>query len=90
MKTISVTEAQNQLPQLIQEVYSGGEVVLADGDKFVKLSAYDPTDPQFDLEEDSPELEAELLKAVDGPHAPYSHDELRAIADRALQEHRGG
>jgi hypothetical protein len=42
----------------------------------------------LNLDEDSPELEAELLKAVQGPHAPFSELELRAIADRALEEHR--
>ena len=42
----------------------------------------------LDLEEDSPELEAELLKAVNGPHAPMREGELREIADRALREHR--
>jgi len=42
----------------------------------------------LELEADSPELEAELLKAVNGPHAPFSEAELRGIADRALQEHR--
>jgi len=40
------------------------------------------------LEEDSPELEAELLKAANGPFKPYRESELREIADRALQEHR--
>ena len=36
------------------------------------------------LDEDSPELEAELLKAVRGPHKPFSAAGLRKIADRAL------
>ena len=42
----------------------------------------------LDLEADSPELEAELLKSVRGPHAPFSETELRGLADRARQEHR--
>ncbi len=42
----------------------------------------------LDLEEDSPELEAELLKAVQGPHVPLLKDELNAIAEKALREHR--
>jgi hypothetical protein len=42
----------------------------------------------LNLEEDTPELEAELLKAVQGPHAPFSEVEMRSLADRALQEHR--
>ena len=42
----------------------------------------------LDLEEDSPELEAELLKAVQGPHAPLVKAELEALAKKALLEHR--
>ena len=62
MKTLDISEAQSQLRQLIQEAHAGGVVVLADGDKPVKLAPYDPSHPRFDLdlEEDSPELEAEL------------------------------
>ena len=44
--------------------------------------------PQLDPEVDSPELEAELLKAVRGPHAPLLESELRNLADQALREHR--
>ena len=43
----------------------------------------------LDLEEDSQELEAELIKAVQGPHTPLVKDELESIAQRALTEHRG-
>jgi hypothetical protein len=42
----------------------------------------------LDLEEDSPELEAELLKAVRSEHTPYSSDEMRAICERTLKEHQ--
>ena len=42
----------------------------------------------LDLEEDSPELEAELLRAVNGPHAPLVEGELRETANKALAEHR--
>jgi hypothetical protein len=41
----------------------------------------------LDLEEDSPELEAELLKAVQGPHSPLVKDDLEAIARKALRDH---
>ena len=86
MKTLNVSEAQDQLRQLIQEVHDGGVVVLADGDKLVKLAPYDPSSPRddLDLEEDSPELEAELLQAVQGPHAPYSHAEMDAILAKII------
>lgn len=43
----------------------------------------------IDPEEDSPELEAELLKAVRGAHKPLTKESLRAIADRASAELRG-
>ena len=40
----------------------------------------------LDLEEDSPELEAELLKAVQGPHSLLVKAELEAVAKKALSE----
>jgi hypothetical protein len=40
----------------------------------------------LDLEEDGPELEAELLKAVLGPHSPLAKAELEAVAKKALGE----
>ena len=84
MKTIPVREAQSQLGQLVAEACRGELIVLTDGDKKVRLEP----GGLLDLEEDSPELEAELLKAVNGPHAPMREGELREIADRALREHR--
>jgi hypothetical protein len=82
MKAIPVQEAQGQLGQLIAEACRGEVIVLTDGDRQVTL---DPGLP-LDLEEDSPELEAELLKAVKGPHSPLREGELREIADRALHQ----
>ena len=84
MKAVSVGEAQGQLGELIAEACRGEFVVISDGDKRVAL------EPRIslNLEEDSPELEAELLKAVEGPHEPFSEGQLRELADRALAEHR--
>jgi hypothetical protein len=42
----------------------------------------------LDLEQDSPELEAELLKAVQGPHSPLVRGDLEAVARKALRGHR--
>jgi len=84
MKAIPVQEAQGQLGQLIAEACRGEVIVLTDGDKRVTLEP----GVALDLEEDSPELEVELLKAVNGPHSPLQGGELREIADRALSEHR--
>ena len=84
MKAVSIREAEGQLGRLVAEACRGETIVLTDGDKRVTLEPGEP----LDLEEDSPELEAELLKAVNGPHAPMREGELREIADRALREHR--
>ncbi|HEX5218210.1 MAG TPA: hypothetical protein VFZ59_01475 [Verrucomicrobiae bacterium] len=83
MKPIPVQEAQSQLGQLIAKACRGETIVLTDGDKRVTLEPL-----VLDLEEDSPELEAELLKAANGPFTPLREGELREIADRALQEYR--
>jgi hypothetical protein len=84
VKAISILEAQGQLGELIAQACRGETIVLTDGDRRVTLEP----GVALDLEEDSPELEAELLKAVNGPHAPLREGELREIADRALREHR--
>jgi hypothetical protein len=84
MKAITVVEAEGQLGRLVAEACRGELIVLTDGENEVTLSPR----PALDLEEDSPELEAELLKAANGPFAPLREGELREIADRALREHR--
>ena len=86
MKAVTIREAQGQLGELIAEAYRGEFVVLTDGDKQVAL------EPRvaLDLDQDSPVLEAELLRAVNGPYAPLTEGELRETADKALAEHRAG
>ena len=84
MKAISIREAQGQLGELIAQACRGETIVLTDGDRRVTLEP----GVALDLEEDSPELEAELLKAVNGPHSPYSSEEMRAACEKNLQEHR--
>ena len=44
----------------------------------------------LDLEADSPELEAERLKAVGSPVTPYSRDEMRARFERIIRDQRQG
>jgi hypothetical protein len=54
VKAISIREAQGQLGQLIAEACNGETIVLTDGENQVTLA------PRLlDLEEDSPELEAD-------------------------------
>jgi hypothetical protein len=85
MKTVTVHEAQRQLGQLIAEANAGNLIVLTDGQQKVTLQP----GAALDLEEDSPELEAELLKAVNGPYTPYSTEEMRGIVERIIREEKG-
>lgn len=82
MKTFTVNEAKNQLAELVAEAHDDKVIILTDGDQQVWL---DPSRP-LDLEEDSPELEAELLKAADGPFAPYSAEQMRGVVERIIRE----
>ena len=90
MKTLTVRLGKEQLSQLLTEAQQGDLIVLTDGERGMTLEANTPHGGAMDLnfEEDSPELEDELLKAVKGPHTPLAESELRAIADRARTEHR--
>ena len=85
MKSLSVEEAQRQLGKLIADAYQGEAIVITDGDRKVMLSVEMP----MDLEEDSAELAAEVLKAVKGPHSPYSSEEMRAACERIVREKHG-
>ncbi len=84
MKAVTVQEAEGQLGKLIAQALEGEIIVVSDGEKKVTLFP----GVALDLDEDSPELEAELLKAANGPFRPYREGELREIADEALREHR--
>ena len=84
MKTFTVREAEGQLARLISAANEGEIIVLKDGEKEATL--YSPR--ALDRAEDNPELQAELLKAVDGPHAPLREGELREIADKVVREHK--
>jgi hypothetical protein len=84
MKVMTVIEAEGQLPRLIAEVNEGEIIVLKDGDREVTLHP----GGALDLEEDSSELEAELLKAANGPFTAYSSEEMRAIGERIIRETR--
>jgi len=85
MKAVSVIEAQPQLRDLIAQACEGELIVLTDGERQVALTPR----VSWDIEEDGPELEAELLKAIDGPFSPYSADELKEIGDRVINKKRG-
>lgn len=82
MKTVTVQEAQSQLGQLIADAAKGDVIVLTDGVRKVTLQP----GAAIDLEEDSPELESELLKGIDGPYTRYSAEEMTRIVERIIHE----
>jgi hypothetical protein len=82
MKTFTVAEAQTRLSQIIADVNQGEYIVLSDGDAKVTICPGTILDP----EEDSPELELELLKGLEGPTKAYSRDEVRSIVQRAIDD----
>jgi hypothetical protein len=82
MKTLTVQEAQSNLGQLIAEANQGEVIVLTNGQHNVTLRP----GAGLDLEQDSAELEAHLLDAIDGPYTPYSSDEMRNIVERIIRE----
>jgi hypothetical protein len=84
VKAISIREAQGQLGELIAQACRGETIVLTDGNNEVTLAPH-----VLNLEEDSPELEAELLKAANGPFTPYSSEEMRAACEKVIREKRG-
>ncbi|MEW6302948.1 MAG: hypothetical protein AB1705_05725 [Verrucomicrobiota bacterium] len=86
MKTLTVHEAEGHLGELLVEAAKGNVIVLTDGEIEVTLTPRSAG--PLDLEEDNPELEAELLKAIDGPYTPYSKQELKAMGERIIREKR--
>jgi antitoxin (DNA-binding transcriptional repressor) of toxin-antitoxin stability system len=85
MKAVTVQEAQNQLGQFIAEACGGELIVVTDGNKQVAL---EPRAAQAE-DDESPELEAELLKAANGPFTPYSATEMREACKRLIREKHG-
>ena len=85
MQTLTVQEAEAKLAQLIARANEGEVIVLTDGRQNVTLQPGNAST----LEDDTPELEAELLKAVDGPFTPYSSNEMRSIVERIIREEKG-
>ncbi len=84
MKTLTVQEAQRQLGQLIAEANEGSVIVLTDGRQKVTLQP----GAAVNLDEDTPELEAELLKGIAGPYTPYSTEEMRSIVERIIRDEK--
>lgn len=81
MKTLTISEAQGCLAEIISEVNKGELIVLKNGEEKVTLHAGQFIDPN----DDTPELEAELLKGIDGPVTAYSREEMRSACEDAIR-----
>ena len=88
MKTLTVRVPKEQLTELIAEAQPGDLVVLTDGERNMTLitNLAESGALDLDLNEDSPELAAELLKAAQGPFTPYSRQDLEDVASKVLRE----
>lgn len=84
MKTLTVQEAQTHLGSLLAEANDGNLIVVTDGERKVTPTA----GAVLDLDEDSPELERELLKGIDAPYTSYSAEEMRNIVERVIREEK--
>ena len=78
--------AKEQLSQLIAEAHPGVVIVLTDGERRLSTNLAGSGALDLDLDEDSPELAAELLKSVQGPFTPYSRQDLENIAEQVHRE----
>ena len=83
MKVIDVAEAAGSLAKIIADVTNGEAIVLKDGANEVALFPN-----AIPIEEESPELEAEMLKTARGRFTPFSREELRAYTAKLIQERR--
>jgi hypothetical protein len=78
VKTIALKEAQLRLDKLFEDAQAGSAVLLVRGGEVAKLERVEP--PQFGG--DLGTLEKMLLEAVQGPHAPWTPQDLEDIARR--------
>ena len=83
MNPITIDEAREHLGRLCEEAGQGKSVLLTDGRHLYALVPYDP---ELEPNWNDAELEAELLKAVDGPHHDLSLDDLRTRGEQVIAQ----
>jgi hypothetical protein len=84
VKVIPISEAAPQLNQLMIDALNGETIVLTNGAEQVELTPRASAKEEFE----SPELEAEMLKALDQPFTPYVPGEFRAMLDQIIRERK--
>ena len=90
MKTVTLEEASTRLPQLCEEVRNGGTVVLKNGDEEFELSRRGESHAQMlgGVGMTQAQLEAELLKAIDGPFTEITPREIEQQLLQQIEDHR--
>jgi predicted DNA-binding antitoxin AbrB/MazE fold protein len=76
----------------VEAIYEHGKLVLPRPlslPERARVRVTIESETEFDLEQDSPELEAELLKAAPGPFTPYSAAALRETCEQVAKAKRG-
>ncbi len=86
MKTVTVRVEKEQFSRIVAEANRGDSIVLTDGERSMTLESGGAEAQKFDLEKDSPELAAELMKTAKGKFTHYSRHDLEAVADQVLRE----
>jgi len=84
VKTVSLNEAQARLDELFTAAQSGSPVLLVRGGEVARLERVEPPEFGGDLEE----LEKMLIDAVEGPHSPWTPEDLEDIARRVRANRR--
>ena len=94
MKTLRA-ELSDDLAREVENTVEAGtfantaEVVLVSLHKFISHRQFELREQQLqDVETDTPELEAGLLKVTEESSKPWHPEQFREIADRALQAYR--
>jgi predicted DNA-binding antitoxin AbrB/MazE fold protein len=76
----------------VEAIYEHGKLVLPQPlalPEHAHVRVTIESDLPLDLEQDSPELEAELLKTANGPFTTYSADALRDACEKVIKAKRG-
>jgi len=94
MKTLQV-ELSDEMAREVENAVEAGsfenaaEVVRVSLREFISRRRFELRQQQLqDVETDTPELEAELLKVTQESSKPWHPEQFREIADRALRENR--
>jgi hypothetical protein len=88
MKILTLDQARDQLGDLCDDAQQGEMVFLKRGSETFILQSASRASSTQQIDWDDPALEEELVKAVEGPHAPLGENELKDRSEAILQRLR--